>query len=244
MSDQDERSMALHRSVSTVQNLLPSAFKLAADPNADIKARWAAFDKIYEFVVEDLANKGTPLQPAQFKTDGLTDEQVQTISERSLRYSVASALLVMSYGTSKDALPSVMWQAEELVPSSPDPETWRAPITAQDQVLLFEGIRVMQEEFPEDFDCFFKCDSVPLERRRLAFRRMYACIGGVWREKSEFARALTPEQRQSMVVFSLMCMIPAGQWTPADFQEIRAEMVPIEEPDWEELYRQAGPPPR
>ncbi|MEX2586968.1 MAG: hypothetical protein WD602_03110 [Actinomycetota bacterium] len=243
MSDQEERSKALHRAVSTVQNLLPSAFMLAADPDADIKARWAAFDKVYEFVVEDMANKGTPLQPTAFKTDGLTEEQVQTISERSMRVNVATMLLAMAYGTSKGALSSVMWQVEVLVPSSPDPETWRPPLTLQDQVILFDATCVVRDDMPDDWHCFFQVETLPVEQRRLAFRRIYACVGAVWREMSEFARSLTPDQRQGFVAFALVSHVPKDQWTHAEFEEMRAELLPIEEPDWEELYRQAGPPP-
>ncbi|MEX2244708.1 MAG: hypothetical protein WD716_12795 [Fimbriimonadaceae bacterium] len=233
--------MALHRSVSTVRNLLPSAFKLASDPDADIKARWIAFDKVYGLVVEDMANKGTPHKPTPFNTEGLTAEKVRTMNGRSMRYAVAAMLLTISYGTAADALPAVMWQAEALVPSIPDSETWHMPLTGQDQVVLFGAVRTVAELMPDDLQCFFNIASEPVARRRQAFRGLYACIGGVWREHSEFARALTAEQRQGMVVFALMCYVPRDQWTNADFVALHNELLPVEEPDWDMLSRRVGP---
>lgn len=221
---------------------MPSVFALAADPNADIKARWDAFDQVYAFVAEEMDKKGMPLQPGSFETKDLTDEQIRLIAERSKRTGVAIWLLGQAYGTSEEALSAIMWQAEELVPTQPDPDTMRPQLTMKDQVLLYESLSIMPQEFPEDWECFFKASSVPVERRKLAFRRMYGCVGSVWREKSLFARTLTPLQRQFLVMLALMCFVPADQWTQKDLDDLRAELLPVEEPDWESLARELGPP--
>ncbi len=242
MPENIEQSNILHRVVGSARNLMPSSFHLAADPKADLKARWAAFDQIYEFVVGSMASVGTPLMPDRFTTEGLTDLQVQTITQRSMRYSVAAMLLTMSYGADPGAIPAVIGQAEVLVPSGPDPDTLRPILTGEDHVVLYEATRAVAEDAPDDFHVFYKADSVPLDLRRLAFLRMYACIARVWREHSEFARTMSPEQRQSLVAFALMCCVPPDQWTSAGFVDLRNELLPVEEPDWEELSRRVDPP--
>lgn len=216
---------------------MPSAFDTAADQTEYAKSRWRAFDLIYEFVVREMESQGMPHLPHEFDMTGLTHTQVEAIDQRSMRYAVATALLTNAYGTGPDALPEVMYQAEVLVPSGPDPETWHIPLTAQDQVALYNAVRTVAERTPQDLRTFFRTASAPVQQRRLAFLRMYAVIGAEWRRQSEFARGLEPAQRQEMVVFALMCFVPREEWTSADFVALRDELLPLPEPDWWWLER-------
>jgi hypothetical protein len=223
--------------VEASRTLWPSAFATAADQTAYSKDRWRAFDLIYGFVLREMESKGMPHLPALFDTTGLTEEQVEAMEQRSMRYAVAAMLLTNAYGTSPEALPEIMYQAEVLVPSGPDPETWHTPLTAQDQAVLYHAVRLVAEKIPLDLRTFFRTDSVPVAQRRLAFLRMYALIGADWRQQSEFARELTPAQRQGMVVFALMCYVPRDEWAHADFVALRDELLPVPEPDWWWLER-------
>lgn len=231
----------LFRTVDSARNLIPSAFNLAADANAETKARWEAFDRVYEFVERELAEKGLSLPEGDFSKHELTPDQVRRFSERHRRLIVAATLLRLAYGTSPEAQEAIMWQAEVLVPMSPDPETGSAPLILQDRVLLERTTSLLETQLPEDWECFYKCDSEPLSRRKIAFSRIYAIVGAVWREHSLFARRLTPEQRQKLVVFAMMCHVPKEQWAQKDLEDLQAELVPVPEPDWEELERLAGP---
>ena len=231
------RRNLLFRAVEEARTLLPSAFATAADQTEYSKERWRAFDVVYTFVLREMASKGTPHQTAEFDKTGLAEGQVGASEHRSTRYAVALAFLTTAYGTGPEALPQVMYQAEVLVPSGPDPETWHIPLTAEDQAALFAAVRAVAEKLPHDLRSFFLTESVPIARRRIAFLRMYAVIGMYWRQQSEIARSLTPVQRQGMVVFALMCFVPRQEWANADFVELRDELLPVPEPDWSWLER-------
>lgn len=237
----DRQLEAIYNALNSARNLMPSVFALATDPKADTKARWSAFDRIYDFVAQRLEEQNVPLPQAGFSNPELTAEQVRLYSERYQRITIAISLLGLAYGTSEEAQAGIMWQAEVLVPMSPDPETGSAPLTLQDQVLLERTTSLLATELPEDWECFFRGDSEPLPRRKMAFARINAIVGAVWREHSLFARRLTPDQRQRFVVLAMMCHVPKEQWTTKDLEDLQAELVPVPEPDWDELARLAGP---
>lgn len=228
---------ALFKATDSARNLLPCAYEVAVDPKADAKARWAAFDTIYDFVVESMAKQGHPLAPNEFDKSELTAQQAEACAERSMRYQVAINLLVMYYGDPKENWTIMCMEADVLVPGTIDPETLKPSMTGKDQALLYELTTNSAQEMREEFELFFLCDSKPVELRREAFRVLYTCIAGVWRENSDFARACSPETRQAMVVMALMCHIPRDQWTAEDLQKLHDEMVPIPEPDWDALAR-------
>ena len=237
MPAESENQHILRSAVESARNLTPSAFATAVDRMANIKDRWSAFDKIYSFVVEELEKKGVQLEAPEFSKENLSEQQIQNIAERSKRHRVAAFLLTSAYGSDENARGAVIWEAENLVPTQPDPQTLRPPMTTQDQVILFEATKSLHSLVPEDWECFFKAETEPVERRRNAFRRIYAMVGAVWREESLFARSITPDQRQSGVLRALMCYIPPDQWTGEDLRALHAELIPIEEPDWEALRR-------
>lgn len=237
----DRQLEAIYRALNSARNLMPGAFALAADGNGDLKARWSAFDRIYDYVAQKLEEQNVPLPQADFSNPELTAEQVRLYSERYPRITVAISLLGLAYGTRPEAQEAIMWESEVLVPSVLDPETGSAPLTLQDQVLLQRTTSLLETELPEDWECFYKCDSEPLSRRKVAFARIYAIVGSVWREHSLFARRLTPEQRQKLVVLAMMCHVPKERWTQKDLEDLQAELVPVPEPDWEELEHFAGP---
>jgi hypothetical protein len=232
--------VVMARAVDSARNLMPSAFGLAADPQADIKARWEAFDQLYDYVTAEMQRHGCPHRPNPIKSDGPTPEQVREISERNMRMQVAATLLATAYGSDPKARSAVYYQAEELVPTGPDPESWRPRITMQDQVVLFEAASIVREDMAEDWACFFKAESEPLERRKLAFRRIYACMGGVWCEQSDFVRSFELIYRQRHIILALMCHVPREQRTTEDLQGLWDELLPIEEPDWDSIALQIG----
>lgn len=225
----------LMRSVESARNLIPDSCAVATDTQADTKARWSAFDKVYAAVEEFLETNGSPIQPTPFDPKGLTEEQVSIIAERSKRYQVAVALLTGAYGSSQEAISIVVWEAEVLVPAQPDPETMQPVLTMHDQAILFETGKVLASDLPEDWECFFKKDTVSLARRKLAFLRLYTCMAGTWIEHSLFAKKLTPIQRQSFITLTLMSFVPQDQWTSQELEQLNAELLPVEEPDWEAL---------
>lgn len=51
-------SEALGPAVNSVRKLRPKAFPLATDHETDIKARWSAFDELYEAIRERMREKG------------------------------------------------------------------------------------------------------------------------------------------------------------------------------------------
>lgn len=226
---------ALVRSVESAANLMPGAFALAADVEADIKERWTALDTVYAYVVDEMERRGTPLRPAVFSHEGLTERQVEELEKRSLLMQVALSLLVIAYGNAPENHSLIVMQAGELVPTNPDPDTGRAGISLKDQAVLYEGMKVLREELPDDWACFFKGDSEPVERRRVAFQRLYACLVGVWREESDYARFMPSEQRQKFIIFSFMCCVPNDQWGSEDLERLFSELLPIPEPDWDAL---------
>jgi hypothetical protein len=242
MAERDEQLGAMVKAVGSARNLMPSAFALAADPGADPKARWKAFDELYDYIVGEMQRVDRPHRPRPIKAEGLTPERIAELSERGMRMQVAHALLMLAYGNSEEMRSAVLYQIEELVPTNPDPDTWRPPFTLQDHVILYKCTGTAFDEFPEEMACFYKAESEPLARRKLAFQRLYTCIGGTWRDFSAFARALSPEHRQAQVVLALMCHIPRDRWTTEDLQELRRELLPVEEPDWDALDREVGPP--
>lgn len=226
---------SLHRVILSARNLMPTAFYIAADPDNDIKKRWTAFDKVFDFVEGEMLARHTPLSPANFDRKDLSEQLAEQIAARSLRYKVAVALLVAAYPDALARYGDIMIQADELVPRLPDPDTMRPPLTGKDQVILFELTALLRTEMPDDWDCFFKATSEPVERRREAFKRIYYCVAGTWRENSDFARSMQPEHCQAMILLALMSHVPQDQWTTKDLEDLRAELLPVDEPDWDEL---------
>ncbi|MEX2244831.1 MAG: hypothetical protein WD716_13420 [Fimbriimonadaceae bacterium] len=239
MKPEDQARMdALIAEVESVRNLRPKTFELATDFGADIKARWEAFDELYEAIREGLRKKRlspdhvltTPPSSAMANLPALTEAQL----DRSRRLVVALQLLLAKYGTADNVQADVFIQAEALVPTPPDPDTGRPGLTLKDQALLNVLTNLLRTEMTEDWECFFKGDSEPAAKRKLAFRRIYAVVGKGWMDESLFPRALTPEQRQWWVIFAMMCHVPGDQWGDEDLKQLQADLLPIEEPDWDD----------
>lgn len=234
MAPDEQYQYNLFASVGSARNLIPSAFSLAANSTAQVKERWTAFDSVYDFVAEEMVKKGTPIQPSAFSHPDLTPTQVRAFEERSLRHQVAMVLLSLAYGNPSENLNIIMVEAENLVPTDPDPDSGKLVMSGKDQVLLNEFTRLTKEELPDDWAAFFKKETVPLERRREAFARLYAVVGGAWRENSDFARSITPAQRQGMVILAYMCHVSQDQWTTEDLLRLKEELA-LPEPDWDAL---------
>lgn len=230
-----EKALALFSAIESVRNLRPGAYALAVDSEAELKARWTAFDEIYEAVCEGLRQK-------EFSPDAVLSVEANyppgappptpAQLDRARQVQVAVGFLFAKFRNDPAALPHVMMEAEALVPTPPDPDTGRPALSLKDQALLGELTGIMRTAAPEDWECFFKAESEPAAKRKLAFRRMYAAIGKSWMDQSLFPRSLEPEQRQKEVILAFMCHVPADQWGEENLKELEADLLPIEEPDW------------
>ncbi|MBV6457918.1 MAG: hypothetical protein HONBIEJF_01038 [Fimbriimonadaceae bacterium] len=225
----------LMRRVGSVRNLMPRDTAVACDHNADSKARWTAFDRLFESVIEgckpaELATLGWPIEEGPTSDDAL----------RQLQRQVAMALIGQHFQGNPDAAFEMMVQAEALVPTPPDPDTGQMPFTTADQAVLWLGVKYARDEFPEESRIFFRAESEPVERRRRAFRTLYALIGATWMHESLKARQMEPIQRQRLVVLALMSVVPADQWNNDDLERLWSELLPVDEPKWRELAPELG----
>jgi hypothetical protein len=234
--DAQERMDKLYAQIDSIRNLRPKTFALVTAPEADIKQRWSAFDELYEEIRQGLIEKGhspdqvlrNPKAENLAHLPDLTEEQQQ----RAMRNLVAIAIFVSKHGTSNDAVAFSMLQSELLVPTPPDPDTGRLTLSQQDTVLLFQITKVLRTDMVEDWDTFFKADSVPLAQRKPAFRRLYAVMAGAWMRTSLFPRTMSPDERQKFIILTLMNNVPTDQWGEKDLLQLYEDLLPIEEPDW------------
>lgn len=233
--DEKERALALHTEIESVRNLRPKAFELVTDPEANLKERWTAFDELYEAIKEGLAKRGhsvddvlTAVIAPSPQQQPITESQI----ERGKRVRVALAMLTTKYGMTNESITGVMMEADALVPAEPDHETGKPLWTMRDQALLGEFTALVRTELPEDWATFFRATSETAAKRKLAFRRIYALVGKAWLTHSLAPQAMTPEERQKIIIFCMMCHVPGDQWSDEDLIQLHADLLPIEEPDW------------
>lgn len=231
---------ALRSEIDSLRNLRPRLFAVATDHLAKTKARWDAFDELYEAVCQNIISKGqhpedvllAPTQRAGTVLGPGLPPLTVLQEERAKRVAVALMLIMVRYDYNQEALLEAMMEAEILVPTAPDPDTGRPGISLKDQALLNVLTNQMRHDMKDDWDAFFLGDTVPAAKRKLAFRRMYAVIAHIWMQESLFPRSMTPENRQKFLIFTFMCHVPGDQWGEDDLKQLHADLLPIEEPDW------------
>lgn len=219
-----EFSIATAKSLSRISNLQPSSWRVAVDPTMSVKARWTAFDTVYEAYVDEMRERGFPMEDA---LGALATED----SEFRIRRMAALTMIQIACGGDRAALNHALVEVETLVPTPPDPATGSPQMSTRDQAILNVATRVLAEGFPDEWGCFFRKDSESVERRRSAFEVLYGAVSGVWREQSLFAQSLSSAERQRWVIMGLICHVPRDQWTTADVDALAEELTPVREPE-------------
>jgi|CXWL01.1.fsa_nt_gi hypothetical protein len=237
--DNQKRMDRVNSQIASVRNLRPKAFELVTDHEADIKQRWIAFDELYEAVREGLLQKGfspdlilttprSPDLPAHFP------DPTEAQNQQCMRHVVAIGFMVEKFGTSNDAVAHSVFQADLLTPPGLNPDTGRLTMSSSDMMLLGILTNLLRTEMSEDWDTFYKGDTEPAAKRKLAFRRIYAVVGAGWMEHSLYPKTLTPENRQKQLILAMMCHVPNDQWGEKDLLQLYEDLLPIEEPDWDD----------
>jgi hypothetical protein len=220
-----------------LKNLRPTDFRTATDPDAPMKSRWAAFDRLAAQASEDMREAG--LGPNRLADDpewpyiGLAPGEhpdpaamADWAEAHADRREFATALMTVATEGREEMIEEVLWGIESLVPSPPNPATGGPPMTAHDQVLLRQLVWQARDEMPREFERFFLQDSVPLEARREEFDRLCGLIIEGWRRGSFFARLQPAEPLRRFVIVALMSCVDGSEWGQDDLDRMFAELAP------------------